>query len=414
MSRSFTSPTRALPGSRTLAAAAVAAGLVFALAGCSSSGSDASGRAPSAGVSGSSSSSTTSVPPKAQITIASDITEGARLGLAQPITVETTGGKTQKVTVKAADGTTVPGTLDAASGTWTPTSMFKKAMQYTVTVTAKSDAGATSTASRTFTTSASGKTTTGIYIVEPYQLSEVGDAQPVVLQFSQAVPVSQRKAVQNQFRVTDTAGVEGAWRWLSPNRLDYRPKTYWPVGDKVRVTGSIQGMKIGETWGAGTLQNVGFNVVTDMKAVYDTGKRVVTVTEGGKVVRTMKADGGKKGFETVSGKMVVLGKEQSVRMRSCSVGISCTPGEPEYYDDTINNAVQITPSGTYLHAAPWDKHLGEIDSSHGCIHLSADDAAWYYSHVRAGTLVEVTGNANPVSVTNGDGDWNLTWEQWTA
>lgn len=282
----------------------------------------------------------------------------------------------------------------------------------TVSATAKGADGVARTQTRKLTTD-DGSTTTAIYMSDPGKVTSVGNAQPIVVTFSQPVPYSQRKAIEDRFKVSDTSNVEGAWRWLNNARMDYRPKTFWPLHDKVTYSGSLKGMTIGQTQGAGTLQG-NFSVDSDMQATYDRTSRRFTVTQGGKTVKTFLSGGGKPGLETPSGSMVVLGKMSTVRMTSCSVGLGCSPSDPEFYDETITHAVQLTPSGIFVHAAPWDRQLGRVDSSHGCIHLSLADATWFYQNAIPGTLVKVTGTINPVKVTNGDGDWNLSWEQWTS
>lgn len=418
MSESVTSNPAATTGwarrRRATLVSILAAALTAAagLSGCSSSsGSGSTSGVERSGAGAPAGTSTTSAPP-APAVIAADVAKGSRLGLAQPVTVTSPDGTIADVSVTDAKGAPVTGRYDATRRAWLPAGILGKSATYTVKVTVAHDGGQRSTNSRALTTAADGAGTTGIYTVTPFTRSNVGNAQPVVLTFSQPVPKAQRGAVAQRFTVTDTAGVEGAWRWLSPTRLDYRPKNPWPVGDTVSVKGGIQGMRIGSTWGAGTLTDTGFTVTSDLAATYDPGTHLVTVTRGDAVVRTMKSGGGKKGYETPSGAMVVLGKQESVRMTSCSTGISCTPGAPEFYDEKIDHAVQLTPSGVYLHAAAWDTKLGREDTSHGCLHLSAADAAWFYENALPGTLVTVKGRTNPVDITNGQGDWNLNWQQW--
>ena len=140
----------------------------------------------------------------------------------------------------------------------------------------------------------------------------------------------------------------------------------------------------------------------------------MTVWQGNKVVRTMKTGTGMPKFATWNGSMVVLQKVKKLRMTSCSIGLGCTPGTSNYYNLDVFDDVRLTPSGTYVHAAPWDTKLGVANTSHGCIHLSNTDAGWFYSHVQEGDLVTVKNGGRQVSITNGEGDWNLSWSQWTA
>jgi hypothetical protein len=88
-------------------------------------------------------------------------------------------------------------------------------------------------------------------------------------------------------------------------------------------------------------------------------------------------------------------------------------GPGDTYDDFVNWATQITWSGTYVHAAPWDPDMGFAnDDSHGCIHCPTVDAEWYYGLVIDGDVVTVTGsNARPVAVDNGICTFTLSWPE---
>lgn len=347
-----------------------------------------------------------------KISVAPDLASNAKLGLMQPVDVSVTNGTITKVTVTDAKGAVADGSFSPAQKTWEPNTPLLANHTYTVTAAAKGAAGTSQTSTRQVTTDA-GASTTAIYMSDPGKITSVGNAQPVVVTFTQPVPLSQRQEIEARLKVTDTAHVEGAWRWLNSARVDYRPKTFWPLHDKVTASGDLKGLTIGTTRGGGRL-SAAFSVDTDLQGTFDRAKRRFTVTQGGKTVKTFLADGGKRGLETPSGSMVVLGKMPSVHMTSCSVGLGCSPSDPEYYDETIPMAVQLTPSGIFVHAAPWDTQLGAVDSSHGCIHLSRADATWFYQRAIPGVLVKVTGTINPVKVTNGDGDWNLSWAQWTS
>ena len=57
-------------------------------------------------------------------------------------------------------------------------------------------------------------------------------------------------------------------------------------------------------------------------------------------------------------------------MTSCSVGISCDKGSPNFYDLTLPWDVHLTNSGTYIHYSTGDPYPGHSYGSHGCVHLS--------------------------------------------
>ncbi|MGW0704238.1 L,D-transpeptidase [Streptomyces sp. NPDC002867] len=75
--------------------------------------------------------------------------------------------------------------------------------------------------------------------------------------------------------------------------------------------------------------------------------------------------------------------------------------------------VQLTPSGTYAHAAPWNEgKFGKVNGSHGCIGMSTKDAKWFYDRVHFGDPVTVINSTDTVAVNNGYGAWNVDWATW--
>ncbi|WP_067139302.1 L,D-transpeptidase [Microtetraspora malaysiensis] len=119
----------------------------------------------------------------------------------------------------------------------------------------------------------------------------------------------------------------------------------------------------------------------------DAATHQMTVTDDGRTVMTFTAGFGKPGFRTPTGTFHVLDKDAAVRMTSCSANITCDRHDPNYYDLVAHWAVRLTDSGLFVHAAPWDPAIGQVDSSHGCIHLSTEDARRFYDFSRAGDTV---------------------------
>ena len=132
-----------------------------------------------------------------------------------------------------------------------------------------------------------------------------------------------------------------------------------------------------------------------------------TAYQDGKVVRTFPIDTGqttRETFVTYTGTMAVLGKGNPVEMKG-------NYGGGDVYDDFVNWATQITWSGTYVHAAPWDPDIGSAnDDSHGCVHCRTEDAEWYYGIVTDGDVVTINGSlARTVAVDNGICTFTLDW-----
>ncbi|MYS89191.1 putative L,D-transpeptidase LppS precursor [Streptomyces chartreusis NRRL 3882] len=330
----------------------------------------------------------------------------------QPIHCAATHAKLTKVAVTRPNGSLVDGTLDTATGTWRPTHPLGLDARYTVTATATGSAGTSVTKRLNIETIDPSGTVTAQSIT-PATGAQVGDAQPVVVVFTK--PVTDEAALQKALSVTDTHHVTGAWHWVTDRRVDYRPRTYWPLGDKITVTGDLDGVNAGKgLWATGDYTHT-FTVDSDVHAVVDPGTQSMAVYRGSRLLRKLPISSGGAHYRTWGGYLVVLDKEAKIRMTSCSVGLSCTPGSPDYYDLPVLWDVHLTWTGTYIHDASWDNAaIGRVDNSHGCVHLSASDAKWFYTTVTPGDLVQVINPSKPVALDNGDGDWNLSWARWST
>ncbi len=86
----------------------------------------------------------------------------------------------------------------------------------------------------------------------------------------------------------------------------------------------------------------------------------------------------------------------------------------EAYNVVVDDALRLTNSGTFIHAAPWNGSLGEANLSHGCINASSEDAQWMMDFSYIGDPVEISNTPERLAPDNGWGVWNLTAEQWLA
>lgn len=196
------------------------------------------------------------------------------------------------------------------------------------------------------------------------------------------------------------------------DRIDYRPRTYWKPATQVTLRMSLSGVDAGGGV-LGTQQRVvHFRIGQAVVSTVDVKRKTMTVTRNGKVLRTLPVSTGKTGYETWNGTMVVLGKVPTIRMNSRTVGIF----GPEAYDlGEVRWDVQLTPSGTYAHAAPWNEgKFGRVNGSHGCIGMSTKNAKWFFERVHPGDPVTVVHSKDTVAVNNGYGDWNVAWATWRA
>ena len=217
--------------------------------------------------------------------------------------------------------------------------------------------------------------------ITPQSGTTVGVAMPISVVFTDPVAAKARATVEKHMKVSTSTPVAGAWHWFGDKRADWRPKTFWPSGTKLKIDADREGVS------------------------------------NGALVRTLSINAGSPQYPTWNGIMAVIDKQEKVHMTSCSVGISCDKGSPNYYDLTLPWDVHLTQSGTYVHYSTGDPTPGggSARGSHGCVHLSLSDAKWFYGQVKQGDPVTITGSSRAkADPDNGYADFNLDWPQWLA
>jgi lipoprotein-anchoring transpeptidase ErfK/SrfK len=331
------------------------------------------------------------------------------------IQISAANGKLESVTATDASGKAVAGTLAADGSSWTSTGTLAISSTYTVVAKAQDGSGAEKTTTSKFTTLTPQKRL-GLDHYVPDDGTTVGVGEPVAVFFTNAPNEKDRANVEKAMTVTTTPHVDGAWNWRGATEADWRPQSYWQPGTKVKVHLGLNGVKAGDiTYGSFT-KDFSFTIGDSVISTVDLMKDEMTVTKNGSVLRTIPVSAGEvPKHPTWSGKMVVLEKDASLQMTSASVNFT---DASDFYDLKVQSAVKITDSGTFLHAAPWNEgKFGRVNGSHGCIGMSLDDAAWFFTTVKVGDVVDVLQSANtkPNVTTNpnpGFDDWNLSWDQW--
>ncbi|OON80049.1 L,D-transpeptidase [Streptomyces tsukubensis] len=251
--------------------------------------------------------------------------------------------------------------------------------------------------------------------ITPKTGTTVGVAMPVSVVFTNAVAKSARAGIEKHLGITSSVPVTGAWHWFSDTRVDWRPKEYWKPGTKVRVNARLTGVSNGNgRYGTHDYRH-NFKIGSDVEAKVSVPGHTMQVSKNGAAVRTLPIDAGSPSFPSWDGTMAVMDKARTVHMTSCSVGISCDKGSPDFYDLTLPWDVHLTNSGTYLHYSTGDPNPGHSYGSHGCVHLSLADAEWFYDFVKQGDPVTITGSPRGNAAgDNGYAAFNLSWSQWLA
>lgn len=247
--------------------------------------------------------------------------------------------------------------------------------------------------------------------VAPLEGETVGVGMPIVVKFD--VPVKNRANFERHMIVTSTPAQKGAWFWLSSTEAHWRPQTYWKGHSRVTVKLDLGGLPAGGGIYGQVSRTVHFRTGASHIYRVNTQTDKMRVWNDGHLIRTLPITTGKQGFETRSGVKVIIEKYASKEMNASSIGIK--PGDPEYYDlPSVLWAMRLTYSGEFIHAAPWSTaQQGFANVSHGCTGMSTANAKWLYDMSRRGDVVEYTPlTARRMTLTNGFGDWNLSWKQW--
>lgn len=329
-----------------------------------------------------------------------------------PIVVKATRGTLGKVTVRGA-GVPISGKFDKKHKQWTSRTLTP-ATRYTVTVLARSG-GKTTTATSSFQT-LTPKATFGVTDITPVQNETLGVGMPLIVSFDK--PVYDETAVERALKVTTDKPdkpIEGAWRWSGRQQVVYRTKDYWQPHQNIRLTAELTGVRgAQDTYGTKDYAR-SFKIGDAHISTVDTRTHQMTVQVNGRTVKTAPISAGRGGlrkYTTTNGIHAVMGKQSPVTMTSGWDGVT-DPGAPGYYSLTVYNAVQISSSGEYVHAAPWSVgSQGRENVSHGCVNASPAFAKWFYDLSQRGDIVKVAGTDRELEPDNGYGYWQLSWADW--
>ncbi len=332
------------------------------------------------------------------------------------VTVTAVNGKITSVTVQAGRSSD-PGVLSEAGVRWQTAFPLEPGTRYNVTATAVNKDGKPVTQTAAFTTLAPAMTMTPTPNI--LDGSAVGVGEPIVIQFDHPISgTANRAAVERSLVLKTSTPVTGAWSWFGSQEVDFRPESYWPAYTRVHLAFHAAGLRA--TDGAYATQNVNLhfsigpsqitvvNTKTYRLRYYLNGKLLWNWPESSGMHQIDPATG--QYFDTEAGTFVVLYKKNPEIMSSKTVGI--TSG-PYFYPPTpVYYAVKFTPSGNYVHDAPWSVgEQGYSNVSHGCVNVSPDDAPRYYSRAQVGDIVVVKNS--PVPATPGDvTDWMYSWHRW--
>ncbi|AZA11978.1 L,D-transpeptidase [Corynebacterium gerontici] len=321
----------------------------------------------------------------------------------KPVEVESKGDGLDEVTMTNEEGNEVDGKMADDGKSWTNDEVLGYGRTYTIV--AKDKNGETTKSS--FTTLAPDYTAYGA--LSPAENAEVGVGQTIAVRFPYAI--EDRKAAQDAVKVKTEPAVEGAWYWLSPYEMRWRPENYWEPGTKVKVNADLYGKDLGGGVYGEADNSTEFTIGDRVEAVADDNTKTMTVYNNGEVVKSMPISMGSNQWPTPNGVYIIGDKNPSMIMDSETYGLSHENGG---YRLTVNYATQMSYSGIYVHAAPWSVWAqGSQNTSHGCINVTTEYAKWFQDYVKRGDIVTVKNTIGGVlDGADGLGDWNIDWETW--
>ena len=243
----------------------------------------------------------------------------------------------------------------------------------------------------------------------PLDGATVGVAQAVTIRFDTAI--KDTKAVEDLIDVETSNGTDGAFFWLDPYEVRWRPKEYWEPGTEVNVTANIYGHEKGEGLYGAQDSETHFTIGDKVEAVVDNDDKMLRVYANDELVKEFPVSLGADGtYDTPNGTYVVGDEHEKLTMDSRTYGLALDAGG---YVTPVDYATQLSYSGIYVHSAPWASGaLGSYNQSHGCINASYDNAKWFQDYVKRGDPVVVKNTAGAtLTPYDGLGYWNLDWEQ---
>ncbi|MFI6688125.1 Ig-like domain-containing protein [Streptomyces sp. NPDC050485] len=343
------------------------------------------------------------------------------VGINNDTKVAVADGKLTAVTLTSADGAEVAGKISADGLGWTPDKALQRSATYKMTATAVDAKGREAHENASFTTVSPKNSFIGNFT--PEDGSTVGVGMPVSVNFDK--PVTNKKDVQSHITVSSSGGQEVVGHWFGSQRLDFRPQDYWKENSTVTMKMNLDGVEASNGITGVQEKTVTFKIGRNQVSTVDANTHTMTVTQDGKVVKTIPISAGSPDHPTYNGQMVISEKYKETRMNGATVGFTDNDGKGEYDIKDVPHAMRLSASGTFIHGNYWGAKsiFGSANTSHGCVGLSdtkgANDdgttAAWFYDNSITGDVVIVKNSHDKtIQPDNGFNGWNMSWAQWKA
>ncbi len=353
-------------------------------------------------------------PQESAARITSNISPGAKgVDVERTVRLAVKQGNFEAVQVTGPKGAIVKGRLSADKTRWVSRTRLTADSRYLVTGTAVDTAGVERTHESRFRTRALTLDEQTYPSFVPTDGQTVGVGMPVIIRFD--VAVTDRASIERHLEVVSKPAQVGAFHWVNDNEVHWRPRTYWRPGTDVTVNADIGGVSAGGGIFGQEDRSMTFHVGDAMVSKVDMRSYKMRVFRNGTLARTIPITTGEQPkFTTRSGTKVIVEKFRNKRMNSETIGID--PDSADGYDlEDVEYAMRLTYSGEFVHAAPWSVgQQGRSNVSHGCTGMSTANAEWLYNNTNIGDVIEYGGSDRSMTLTNGFGDWNLSFADYRA
>lgn len=320
-----------------------------------------------------------------------------------PVQVSVAEGTIEQVTVTNAEGTAVAGKLAEDKKSWATTEPLGFGKSYAYAGRATGTDGKPVDLKGGFATMNPAAQVRATLF--PGDNQTVGVAVPIKVEFD--ADVADRASVEKALTVTNSAGVQGGWAWLSSREVHYRPETYWPANTQVHVEAKLYGVAYGGgAFGRADVTS-DFTIGRNQVVKIDTPTHQLVVQRDGQTVATYPASFGKDAdpeLTTPNGTFVVMQKDPQFSFDNPRYG----------YTNVVKKwAVRISNHGEFIHENNDNAgNIGQNNTSHGCANLLEADAKAYYDSALVGDPVEVTGSITTLPAQFDWYDWQIPWAQW--
>ncbi len=239
--------------------------------------------------------------------------------------------------------------------------------------------------------------------------ADYGVGMPVIAYFSKKIKNAAALQAATTVTVDGKAVTGGAWYFeyssaskSYPIEGHFRLNNYWPADAQIHVAIPVKGLSAGAGMAYDDSLTLDFHTHDRIVSTVDDVSHRMTVVDNGTTYGTFPVSLGASNTPTARGTKVIMEKGRSICMRG-----------PGYNECGIKYTQRLTYGGEYLHAAPWNHRIGQVDSSNGCTNLQSKDAAKLYGFLGVGDVVNYPNADGPaMTLGAGYGDWNVNWSAW--